>query len=106
MSEMTPQPEDGWFDELARFLGPAYLRNAFTYGTEQEVAFLCERLQLREGSRVLDLGCGPGRHSLALARRNIDVVGIDHSETFVELAREAAKSENLTAEFRVQDVRE
>ena len=28
---MSPIPEE-WFDELARFLGPAYLRNAFTYG--------------------------------------------------------------------------
>ena len=28
--------------------------------------------------RVLDVGCGPGRHALALARRGIDVVGVDH----------------------------
>src|SRR5207244_12344322 len=103
---MPPPPDDGWFDELAEFLGPAYLRNAFTYGTEQEVAFLCERLLLREGSRVLDLGCGPGRHSLAMARRGIEVVGIDHSETFVALAQEAGAKEGLNVECRVQDVRD
>jgi SAM-dependent methyltransferase len=103
---MPPVPEEAWFDELARFLGPAYLRNAFTKGTEQEVAFLCERLILQEGSRVLDLGCGPGRHALALARRGIHVVGIDHSEEFVALAREQAAKEKLTAEFRVEDVRD
>ena len=77
---MSPVPEAAWFDELAAFLGPAYLRNAFTKGTEQEVAFLWEHLGLREGSRVLDLGCGPGRHALALARRGAQVVGTDHSE--------------------------
>jgi SAM-dependent methyltransferase len=99
-------PDENWFDELARFLGPAYLRNAFTYGTEQEVEFLCDRLQLREGSRVLDLGCGPGRHSLALARRGVEAVGIDHSEAFIALARESAANENLSVEFRVGDVRE
>src|SRR6476661_243548 len=97
---MPPVPGDFWFDELARFLGPAYLRNAFTYGTEQEISFLLDRLDLRAGSRVLDVGCGPGRHSLALARRGVDVVGVDHSEEFVALARQAAEAEGLTAEFR------
>ena len=106
VSEVPPVPDENWFDELAAFLGPAYLRNAFTYGTEQEVGFLCERMALHEGSRVLDLGCGPGRHSLALARRGIEVVGVDHSETFVALAREAAAKEGLNVEFRAQDVRD
>src|SRR5450755_1831007 len=103
---MPPVPEGPWFDELADFLGPAYLRNAFTYGTEQEIDFLVERLGLDAGKRVLDVGCGPGRHSLALARRGIEVVGVDHSEEFVALARKAAAAEGLTAEFRSADVRD
>ena len=108
---MPLPPETCWFDELAGFLGRAYWApntskvQAFTSGTEQEVAFLVERLGLREGSRVLDVGCGPGRHSLALARRGIDVVGVDHSDVFIELAREAAKNEGLGAQFRRVDVR-
>src|SRR6266849_1999306 len=91
VSDMPPVPEDCWFDELADFLGPAYWApgtsrvQAFTYGTEQEIEFLFDRLELREGSRVLDIGCGPGRHSLALARRGIDVVGVDHAEAFIDL---------------------
>jgi SAM-dependent methyltransferase len=103
---MPPVPEGPWFDEAARFLGTAYLRNAFTYGTEQEVAFLVARLGLHAGSRVLDVGCGPGRHSLALARLGIDVVGVDHSDVFIALARNAAAAENLTPEFRELDVRD
>jgi len=103
---MPRPPNDHWFDELARFLGPAYLRNAFTYGTEQEIAFLFERLPLRAGARVLDVGCGPGRHSLALARRGVEVVGIDHSKEFIDLARQAAEDEQLSVEFRIADVRD
>jgi SAM-dependent methyltransferase len=100
-------PEEPWFDELARFLGPAYLRNAFTYGTEQEVRFLVEQLHLERGARVLDVGCGPGRHALALARRGMNVVGIDHSAEFVALARDTARAEGLdTVQFRELDVRE
>ena len=99
-------PGGAWFNDLARFLGPAYLRNAFTKGTEQEVDFLVAALGLEPGMRVLDVGCGPGRHSLALARRGLDVVGVDLSPEFVDLARAAAESEGLSAHFEVLDVRD
>jgi ubiquinone/menaquinone biosynthesis C-methylase UbiE len=98
--------ETGWFNELAAFLGPAYLRNAFTKGTEQEIEFLVDALGLEAGARVLDVGCGPGRHALALARRGIDVVGVDLSEDFVSLARESAAAEGLRTSFVVGDVRD
>ncbi|MCL4291516.1 MAG: methyltransferase domain-containing protein [Acidimicrobiia bacterium] len=87
-------------------MGPAYLRNAFTKGTEQEVSFLVEVLELSPGSTVLDVGCGPGRHSLELARRGIRVTGVDLSERFLDLAREAAARDGLDARFVRLDVRE
>jgi SAM-dependent methyltransferase len=107
MTELGPRNvgEVHWFDAVADFLGPAYLRNAFTKGTEQEVDFLVEALGLTPGMRVLDVGCGPGRHSLALARRGYEVVGVDHSAEFVRLAREAAAADGLTATFDELDVR-
>ncbi len=81
---------DHWFEDLADHLGAAYLRYSFTKGTEQEVAFLVEALGLAPGDRVLDVGCGPGRHAHALGRRGIEVVGVDVSDRFVALAREGA----------------
>ena len=81
---------DHWFEDLADHLGSAYLRYSFTKGTEQEVAFLVEALGLGPGDRVLDVGCGPGRHAHALGRRGIEVVGIDVSERFVAVAAEGA----------------
>jgi SAM-dependent methyltransferase len=75
-----------WFEPVAEHLGDAYLRYSFTKGTDQEVAFLVEELGLAPGARVLDVGCGPGRHAHALARRGIEVVGVDISERFVALA--------------------
>ncbi len=77
-----------WFEDLADHLGAAYLRYSFTKGTEQEVDFLFAALGLTPGARVLDVGCGPGRHAHALGRRGIEVVGLDISERFVALARE------------------
>lgn len=86
----------------AEFLGRAYLRYSFTKGTEQEVAFLVDALALRPGQRVLDVGCGPGRHAHAFARRGFDVVGVDLSPRFIELARQDAPP---GATFEVADAR-
>jgi len=78
-----------WFEDVAAHARSAYLRYSFTKGTEQEVGFLVEVLGLQEGMRVLDVGCGPGRHAHALAQRGITVHGIDISADFVELAKAA-----------------
>lgn len=96
-------PSGPWFNPVAEFLGPAYLRNAFTKGTVQEVDFLVDALGLQPGMQVLDAGCGPGRHALELGRRGIAVVGVDASPDFVALAR--AEAEGLPVEFHETDVR-
>jgi SAM-dependent methyltransferase len=95
--------EQHWFEAVADHLGAAYLRYSFTMGTEQEVAFLVDTLDLRPGQRVLDVGCGPGRHAHALARRGIAVVGIDISSRFIDLARDNAPPSGAT--FRRLDAR-
>jgi SAM-dependent methyltransferase len=81
---------DHWFEEVANHLGPAYLRYSFTKGTANEVAFLTDVLGLEPGARILDVGCGPGRHARALAASGFEVVGIDISQRFVDLASEGA----------------
>jgi len=86
-----------FFEEMADFMGPAYLRYSFTKGTVQEVGFLVEALGLRPGMRVLDVGCGPGRHALELGQRGMSVLGVDISQRFVDLGTEAAAFAHLTA---------
>lgn len=96
-----------WFEELADHLGSSYLRYSFTKGTRSEVDGLVGLLGLEPGERVLDVGCGPGRHALELARRGVEVVGVDISDTFVELANGAAIEAGLEqlARFEVVDAR-
>ena len=77
-----------WFRPLADHMQSAYLRYSFTKGTDQEVDFLVEVLGLSEGSRVLDAGCGPGRHVRALRRRGVEVVGVDIAESFCRLVHD------------------
>ena len=75
---MVPDRARHWFEDVADHLGPAYLRYSFTMGTEQEVDFLVRTLGLEPGMRVLDVGCGPGRHAIALAKRGIGVTRCRH----------------------------
>ncbi|MFN2389134.1 MAG: class I SAM-dependent methyltransferase [Actinomycetota bacterium] len=84
-------PGTPWFGALGDRLGASYLRYSFTKGTAQETAFLLDLFELPSGSRVLDVGCGPGRHAVALAQAGLAVTGIDVSPRFLELAAEAAR---------------
>jgi SAM-dependent methyltransferase len=74
------------FEALAGHARQAYLRYSFTKGTDQEVDFLVNALDLRPGMRILDVGCGPGRHANALTRLGFQVVGIDIAPAFLAAA--------------------
>ena len=96
-----------WFEDLASHMKSAYLRYSFTKGTAQEVDFIIKSTHVQPGKNVLDVGCGPGRHSLEFARRGFDVVGIDVSAEFVDIARKQAESESLKqCSFINSDARE
>ena len=88
-------PGTPFFADVGDRLGDNYLRYSFTKGTEQEVAFLVDLLELPEGARVLDVGCGPGRHLIGLARAGLSVTGVDVSERLLSIARDAANEAGL-----------
>jgi SAM-dependent methyltransferase len=98
-------PGHPYFAGVAEILGRAYLRYDFTKGTDQEVEFLT-RLGLRAGQRVLDVGCGPGRHAVALAKVGLQVTGVDVSRRFLDLAAERARAEGVAAAFFEVDARQ
>jgi SAM-dependent methyltransferase len=70
-----------------------------------EVDYLERQLGKKPGASILDIPCGTGRHSLELARRGYDVVGIDISRESIESARAAALKQNLRIDFRWADMR-
>lgn len=70
---------------------PYYDRGAFTKHTVAEVDFLLDVLALEPGARVLDLGCGTGRHAIELASRGFRVTGVDLSSQM--LAQGMVKAE-------------
>ena len=98
---------DHWFEDLASHMKDAYLRYSFTKGTSQEVDFILATTGAEVGSLFIDVGCGPGRHSLELARRGMCVTGIDVSQDFIDIAQRNSAAELLvSAEFLRLDARD
>lgn len=69
--------------------------------TRHETEFLMRRCHLKEGSVVLDFGCGKGRHARALAQEGVKVTGIYFAQNFISCNENT--SENL--QFYNEDCR-
>ena len=76
-----------------------YEGEAFTRNTVDEVAFLVDLLDLPSGARILDVGCGTGRHSVALAARGYRMTGLDISAGMLAEARAAAAAAGVELEL-------
>ena len=94
-----------WYEEFFQDYADKYDRESFTAGTIGEVDFIEKEISLNKSAKILDIGCGTGRHSLELARRGYIVTGIDLSEAMITKARNTARLENLKIDFRIKDAR-
>ena len=64
---------------------------------------LCETINLRPGSNVLDVAAGNGNATLAAARRFCSVTSTDYVDTLLQKGRERAIGDRLDVEFEVAD---
>ncbi len=94
-----------WYEELFENYGMKYDNESFTQGTGGECDFIEKEIGYDKKTKILDIGCGTGRHSIELARRGYTVVGIDLSESLLQRAREKASGQNLPIIFQKQDAR-
>src|SRR2546430_12467250 len=94
-AEVAQRPKP-WYES---FFGPDYLKQYAHTTTLQEVEGVAKILHLRPGSRVLDLACGAGRHSIELAKRGLEVVGYDPSEPPLQAAPAAARQASARVPF-------
>lgn len=74
--------------------------------TEREVEFIQKALILNGDEKILDLGCGFGRHSLELARQGFEVVGVDISSELIAQAKAQAKLIGSNIDFICADFRD
>ncbi len=95
-----------WYEELFENYGEKYDSEGFVGGTIGECNFIVTEINENKGLRILDVGCGTGRHSIELAKRGYSVVGIDLSHSLLAKAREKAIQGNLSIPFLQHDARQ
>lgn len=104
---MTEQilSSDEWWSEF--FSDDLYLLSDVDFFdpalTQSMVQYV--KIHAIEGS-ILDLACGPGRHSLPLAQAGFSVTGVDFSDHYLKLAREKAARSGVAARFVKQDMKD
>jgi len=95
-----------WYEELFREYGEKYDNESFTQGTIGECDFIEKEIGGAKQTRILDIGCGTGRHAIELARRGYSVTGIDLSDSQLQRAREKAAAAGVRVDFQNGDARE
>lgn len=68
--------------------------------TRKEVNFIEEILNLKPGAKILDLGCGVGRHSLEFAKRGFKVTGLDVNPVLLKEAKKREKKQGVRTKIR------
>lgn len=94
-----------WYEELFENYANKYEEEAFTQGTIGECDFIEEEINHLKNIKILDIGCGTGRHSIELVKRGYSVTGIDLSESLLERAKEKAKEQGQEISFQLGDAR-
>lgn len=94
-----------WYENLFDNYAQTYDRELFTQGTLGEVDFIEQEMNFDKTKRILDIGCGTGRHAIELAKRGYQITGVDLSESQLHRAREKAKQAHLKVDFIQKDAR-
>lgn len=94
-----------WYEALFENYGQQYDHEPFTQGTAGECDFIEKEMNCNKALKIIDIGCGTGRHAIELSKRGYSVTGIDLSESMLQKARENAKRNGLQIEFLQHDAR-
>ncbi len=70
-----------------------------------EIRFILKQLKLRKNSKILDVCCGPARHSLMLAKKGFSVTGYDFSKEYLKEAAQKAKKAKVNINLVCGDMR-
>jgi 2-polyprenyl-3-methyl-5-hydroxy-6-metoxy-1,4-benzoquinol methylase len=94
-----------WYEDLFRNYGLKYDQECFVKGTLGECDFIEAELGFNRQLKILDIGCGTGRHDIELTKRGYSVTGADLSESQLKRAREKTAEAGLSIEFQRHDAR-
>jgi len=94
-----------WYESLFENYAHKYDKESYVQGTVGECDFIEREINRDKSLKILDIGCGTGRHAIELTERGYKVTGIDLSANQITRAREKAREAGLTIDFLIQDAR-
>jgi len=94
-----------WYEELFKNYALKYDKESFTEGTTGECDFIEKEIDYNRNLKILDIGCGTGRHSIELTKRGYNVLGVDLSDSQLKRAKEKAIGLGLKINFQKHDAR-
>jgi len=94
-----------WYEKLFENYAHKYDKECFVQGTVGECDFIEEEINYDKSIKIIDIGCGTGRHAIELTRRGYNVTGVDLSENQIQRAKEKAQEGGLSIDFQTQDAR-
>jgi len=94
-----------WYETLFENYAQKYDKECYVQGTAGECDFIEKEINFDKSLKIIDIGCGTGRHSIELTKRGYGVTGIDLSDSMLDRAKEKAKSLNLQIDFQKHDAR-
>jgi len=95
-----------WYESLFENYAQKYDKESFVQGTAGECDFIEQEINRDRSLKIIDIGCGTGRHSIEMSKNGYQVTGIDLSESQLKRAREKAKEQGVEIDFQRHDARE
>jgi 2-polyprenyl-3-methyl-5-hydroxy-6-metoxy-1,4-benzoquinol methylase len=94
-----------WYELLFENYAHKYDQECYVQGTLGECNFIEKEIGHDKSLKIIDIGCGTGRHAIELAKRGYKVTGVDLSGNQIERAKEKAQEAGLVIDFQTQDAR-
>jgi 2-polyprenyl-3-methyl-5-hydroxy-6-metoxy-1,4-benzoquinol methylase len=94
-----------WYQALFENYAKSYDKEDFVHGTLGECDFIEKEAGFNKSIKILDIGCGTGRHAIELTKRGYKITGVDLSDSQLQRAREKAEAQGLNIDFRKMDAR-
>jgi SAM-dependent methyltransferase len=104
-ADEVSEEESAWHNEIFDESWISLEPRSASFHAREDIRFLVKHCEVPRQGKILDLGCGTGRHAMEMASAGYEVVGLDRSRLYLEKAVEEANRSDLKIRFVEGDMR-